>query len=262
MQARSPTVSLCLDQAPVINQAGLSQHGFSNRQTFELHGLYGLHFYQYAGTLEIGDQQVEFLPDEVTLTPPDTRLTWTFPKTAPHYYIHFSANGQVPETFPVKFASSRPPKEILADFEYIGTQYERNPLRAAVRLWDLLFKLQDEPQQHPETGTGSTAVQIATSEITNHLHKPLRVAELARLSGVSPNYLTRVFHKAHGCSPVQYIIRQRIAKARFLITETSVPLKSIAATIGIPDLQHFNKFIRKHFGCGPRELRESGQRQQ
>lgn len=78
---------------------------------------------------------------------------------------------------------------------------------------------------------------------------------MARQMGVSHNQLTLLFQKQFGCGVREFIRRERVGKARELLTRSRLPVKSIAIECGFPDLQHFNKVIRSDTGHSPRQIR-------
>jgi transcriptional regulator GlxA family with amidase domain len=45
-------------------------------------------------------------------------------------------------------------------------------------------------------------------------------------------------------------------RARHLLIASTLAIPAIAATVGIPDLQAFNKTCRKELGASPRAVRE------
>jgi transcriptional regulator GlxA family with amidase domain len=63
-----------------------------------------------------------------------------------------------------------------------------------------------------------------------------------------------------GGTVVAYVRRRRMARARHLLQESTMPISAIAATVGMPDLQSLNKACRREFGLAPRALRAEGAR--
>jgi transcriptional regulator GlxA family with amidase domain len=54
---------------------------------------------------------------------------------------------------------------------------------------------------------------------------------------------------------VGYIRRLRTERARHLLVNSTLPVKAVAVQVGLPDLQQFNKVIRRELGRSPREVR-------
>lgn len=92
--------------------------------------------------------------------------------------------------------------------------------------------------------------------IEARLAEPLTVPEIAREAGVSHNHLTRLFRAATGQTVIGYVRARRMAQARHLLRASTLSVSAVAATVGIPDLQAFNKACRRELGASPRAVRE------
>jgi AraC family transcriptional regulator len=254
------SIDFPLDTPPVIVQAGLSLHGYRRREVFRMHGLWGVHLYLYAGTLRIGDARHPFSNGQLSITPPDTDLEWVFPDHAPHYYAHIRVTTTpAPRRIPVLMSTTRWLEEAIRGFEYIGSLYREEPRAASARLWALLWRAVTDSAPSPHLagrGTGLPAtVQIAVSIVDQALSERMRVAHLAQRVGVSHNHLLSLFRQSFGTTVAEYIRNRRCERARFLLENTSLSVKSIAREVGIPDLHHFNKTMRNAYGISPRALR-------
>ena len=91
--------------------------------------------------------------------------------------------------------------------------------------------------------------------IEARLAEPLSVPEIARRAGLSHNHLTRLFRMHTGDTVVAYIRRRRMARAEHLLRRSTMPIPAVAASVGIGDLQAFNKACRRVLGASPRSLR-------
>jgi len=204
-----------------------------------------------------------------SLTPPNTPLEWEFPDHAPHYYVHFIPG----EPYPLQPGSTLPPDQetlfpimngpferfdtIVRDMELIGSVYRSNPLKAQVCLWNLLLHMADaDTYTEAVSEAFPSSVQIVVSHINQHYSMPLVIKELADISGVSHNYLIQLFKKHFDCTIAAYIRRKRCQQAEFLLRHSSLAIKSIAQAVGIPDINHFNKTIRKELGSAPSKIRD------
>ncbi|MFD0327493.1 helix-turn-helix domain-containing protein [Streptacidiphilus monticola] len=88
----------------------------------------------------------------------------------------------------------------------------------------------------------------ATAFIEERLAGPLSVPQVARAVGVSHNHLTRLFRESTGQSVVGWIRARRMARARHFLQATTLSIPAVAASVGIPDLQAFNKACRRELG--------------
>lgn len=195
-------------------------------------------------------------PGGVAVFPADVDIDVTFHRyPSRHVYVHYELPpGRL--LMPVAAMQNLGLRfeGFFAEMEQLIATIRVNRLRAEVRLWDLLWELTERhaasasPSHHP-------AVQAAMHTIELRLGSVLRVEQIADAVGVSHNHLTRLFRREMGMTVVAYIRRRRIEQARRLIEHSTRPIKSIAAEVGLIDLQHFNKLIRRELGTSPRSLR-------
>ena len=85
----------------------------------------------------------------------------------------------------------------------------------------------------------------------------LSVPEVAERHGVTPRYVQMLF-AAEGVTFSEYVLGQRLAQARQMLTEpvfASRSISSIAFEAGFADLSHFNKAFRRRFGATPTDVR-------
>lgn len=126
-----------------------------------------------------------------------------------------------------------------------------NRSQVTADVWSVLCRVADL-QLSPEA---PGPVSAAMRHIESHLTETLSVPAIAREVGLSHNQLTRQFRAATGRTVVSYIRGRRLAHAHHLLTASTLPISSIAARVGIPDLQAFNKSCHLELGASPREVR-------
>ena len=81
------------------------------------------------------------------------------------------------------------------------------------------------------------------------------VEALAAAVGLSRASLESRFKTAIGRSLHQEYIRLRLAATRRLITNSELPLKTVAARTGFPSVQYMTTFLRRHTGLTPARMR-------
>jgi AraC-like DNA-binding protein len=80
--------------------------------------------------------------------------------------------------------------------------------------------------------------------------------EAARLAGLSPSTLTRMFKKVTGHSFKQYQTLYRMEQAAHLLQSMpSRPVGEIAQVLGYADPLYFSRAFRRYHGCGPSAFR-------
>jgi AraC-like DNA-binding protein len=91
--------------------------------------------------------------------------------------------------------------------------------------------------------------------IDDNLERRISVGLLAGLANLSVCYFVRAFRQSMGVTPHDYLIRQRVGKAKQLLAGTDMPLSEIALAAGFADQSHFARRFRQHVGMLPRHYR-------
>lgn len=81
------------------------------------------------------------------------------------------------------------------------------------------------------------------------------VAALAASAGVSRQHFARLFKRALGCGPKEFIVRARIEAAMVLLKNSDHPVKRVAALCGYADEFLFSRAFKRIAGCPPGAFR-------
>lgn len=108
-------------------------------------------------------------------------------------------------------------------------------------------------------GMAPHKLRRALEFITDNLEQPNGIAlnVIASEVGMSRYHFSRVFKESMGVSPFNYILRQRIERAKKLLTETDLPIADVALQSGFSGQSHFATFFRKLVGLTPRSFRRT-----
>jgi len=82
--------------------------------------------------------------------------------------------------------------------------------------------------------------------------------DYARLAGLHPVYLARVFRRAYGMSIGEYQRHIRLRNSVNMLASSDIPVSQIAAECGFYDQSHFTHLLRRSTGFTPKALRRSG----
>lgn len=88
-----------------------------------------------------------------------------------------------------------------------------------------------------------------------NLDGDLSLAELARVAGLSPQHFTVACRGTFGKTPHQYILGERINRARRLLANQRLSLADVAFSVGFATQSHFTAAFRKAVGVTPRDYR-------
>jgi len=82
------------------------------------------------------------------------------------------------------------------------------------------------------------------------------LAEVARIAGVHPIHLAKLFRKRFGYSMGEFVRRQRIRWACEQLARDAGTISAIALRAGFADHAHFTRTFRRVTGCSPRWYRQ------
>ncbi|ACA93601.1 AraC family transcriptional regulator [Burkholderia cenocepacia] len=125
-----------------------------------------------------------------------------------------------------------------------STTYQRNPNAADIR--HDFFELTDTLR---ETNVNRF--------IDESLGKPIGLADLARLTGLSEHATIAAFKAQFARTPMQYVIERRLERARWRLCHTSASILSIALDCGFGSQSYLTTLVKRHYGVTPRQLRLS-----
>ena len=101
---------------------------------------------------------------------------------------------------------------------------------------------------------------VARECLDDQCNRDVRVSDVARVVGVHPVYLARVFQRYVGCAPGEYLRRRRVVLACALLRQTTRPLSDIAEACGFGDQSHFANVFRRRMGLTPSVYRAQTRR--
>ncbi|MFB7464339.1 GlxA family transcriptional regulator [Streptomyces sp. NPDC056224] len=107
----------------------------------------------------------------------------------------------------------------------------------------------------PQPQLASTTA--ARAWVMDRLHEPLRLTDLARKEAMSVRTFTRRFREESGLSPGQWIVGQRVERARRLLEETELPVERVAREAGFGTAQSLRKHVQAALGVSPTAYRRT-----
>lgn len=244
---------ISLAEPPVITAIGTSVK--DQTDPYCAVGRWRLHFYATPVVMIADGVEHAIGSGWVGLWSPEIRLECRFVGRSLHTCAHFLLPLKGEE---VGIARLQDLGERYAPLEQAFLEavrwYEESPHRAEARLWDVLWQL--VAPREPAPSDRHPALERACTFIHAHLATELSVDLIAEASRCSSNQVLRLFRRHLGLSTVAYIRRCRVQRAAYLLRESDIPIKEVAAEVGIPDLHFFNKVLRTSLGFSPRSLRQ------
>lgn len=98
-------------------------------------------------------------------------------------------------------------------------------------------------------------LQAAVGLMMENLEEPLKMDELADLSGLNLRRMERLFNSHLDAAPAQFYRRLRLEKARDLLLHTNLPTLEVACLCGFSSSSHFAMAYQRQYGLRPSEAR-------
>ncbi len=91
--------------------------------------------------------------------------------------------------------------------------------------------------------------------INEHLNQDIKLADLAQLLGMSQFHFSHLFKQSIGTAPYQYLLQQRVERAKQLLKQTDQSIMDIAFLCGFNSHSHLSKQFRQLTGTTPKAYR-------
>lgn len=207
----------------------------------------------------VSGRRIPFGPDEVAIYVP----------TQPHqFWCHkpdtwmcwFSIDGPLMEQFAHMLGlragvfdyGPAPVAEIDEMIDSLHDQSYEGCRRSSLLAVQMLYKVSEHLPPPQPTGI----VQQVRHLIQEGLADPdLSAQRIANQLNYNRGALSRMFHQQAGMTIIDCITQTRLQEAEMLLTRSDERIGDVARKCGFRDLSYFTRWIKKHTGRLPRELR-------
>ena len=101
------------------------------------------------------------------------------------------------------------------------------------------------------------SIKTALTYMKHHYQEKLHIADLAGCVNLNEQYFCRLFKKAVGHSPMEYLNEYRIKQAIRLLEETGLPVTEVCLECGFNNMGNFLREFRRYTGTTPLQYRKS-----
>jgi AraC-like DNA-binding protein len=93
--------------------------------------------------------------------------------------------------------------------------------------------------------------------LANHFDRRLRLSEAAGQACLSPFHYHRMFVRAFGETPHEFLTRRRMDRAKELLARDECPVTEVCLAVGYESLGSFSSLFRSAVGRSPLEYRKA-----
>jgi AraC family transcriptional regulator len=112
------------------------------------------------------------------------------------------------------------------------------------------------PVQLYRGGLGSARLRRIKELVHTKLEDDLSLDEMAESVGLSTAHFARMFRKSTGESPHQFVLHQRLERAKAMLRAPDARVLDVAVACGFKTQQHFAQVFRDLLGVSPTEYRQ------
>lgn len=132
--------------------------------------------------------------------------------------------------------------------------------RSSTQLQELSVEILDDyiRRVHQIKVRSGISAQIMTccSQISLHPEETPDLEQLAKKYGYTPYYFSKKFKQETGMSLRDYAIKQKIEKAKHLLTENAMSISDISEYLGFTSQSYFGSVFRKFTGTTPSKYQQ------
>ncbi len=178
-------------------------------------------------------------------------------------------NDNCPDTYVVILTG-------YGDFDYAQTAIRLNvfdylvkPLREeelAATLSGIVARIKSGPMNKgresrldlADVDRGNPLIRQVKDYLQLHFREALSLTMLADIFGITPSYLSGLFHKENSEPYSKYLLRLRMETAGSMLLQDrgSMKISRIAEEVGFSSAKHFTSVFHSYYGCNPTEFRQ------
>lgn len=134
----------------------------------------------------------------------------------------------------------------------LDTQEVHN--RAACQFLNIVQQISSHVRNHQEKAPPDAL--LLKEYIHRNIERNITVDELSALIYRSQSQTARIFKKAFGVTPYEYILQRKIDAARHMLLNTQLKIREISVRLGFSDEHYFSNCFKQKTGRSPKQFRD------
>lgn len=214
--------------------------------------------------IQAKEQAIE--PGQALLVRPGRREHWHFdPLQETHHYWCAVSPGAMPAGLRARLHRIVRPHTWTPHLDHLlkwGLACGAQPLADAaldeLRLLHLALHLMAEyaaEAGRQEASASDLRLERMRAAVSAEYARPLRLGDLARHAGLSPQHLLRLCRERGDPTPMEQLYRVRLENAAEILLHTGLSVKETAERCGFTNAFHFSRKFRLWSGLSPKDFR-------
>lgn len=108
-----------------------------------------------------------------------------------------------------------------------------------------------------ERGLSQKTLKSVLEYIEANLDRKITLSDLASIAGIGKFYFCRLFKNSLNLTPYQYVLQQRMKRAKEMLRYSNSPICDVALDCGFSSQSHLTKHFRKMVNTSPMTYRKN-----
>ena len=135
-------------------------------------------------------------------------------------------------------------------------------LRAHILVSEIWLSLYEQTIPVPDGPRGVSLTEKKRMEtlrqyIQDNYREKISLDDIASAAHISRGECCRMFKRLYSMTPFQYLVRYRLARSIYYLSETDRSIAQIAQSVGFCSSSYYTKCFRSEYQCTPLRYRQS-----
>lgn len=190
--------------------------------------------------------------DNMIILPKGSTYEWSCTKSGHYYCIEFDSDLTSKEILPVQNIDSEKIFKLFKEAEY--KHLLKQPLYELECIKDtylIILEMLGRQSKKYIPANRSEKLKPVMEYIAKNYNSTIKNDDLSYLAGMSTVYFRKLFTSVYGTSPINYIHKLRIKKAKEMLQSDYSSITDIALALGYTNIYDFSRDFKKHTGISP-----------
>lgn len=148
--------------------------------------------------------------------------------------------------------------DIMRIYQALISLSDKNSDAAHELVRELIYTLNAEisKKNYEIFKADKTVSETVISYMREHLDSPVTLSDLSHLTHLEKSYLSRLFRRETGKTPIEALIEMRLDRASDLVASTDLSISKIASECGYNTVSFFISAYKKRYGVTPEAHRQ------
>lgn len=147
--------------------------------------------------------------------------------------------------------------DLFREYQQQGQGYELLIKSILYRIFVLLLRRHTVPPADEWATKRQDQLRPVLQYVDEHYDQKITLRGLAAMALMSRHHFCRLFKKATGIPPIEYVNRLRMNTAMTLLQQNHLPINEIAQAVGINDSNYFSRLFRKYKNTSPTNIQKT-----